>query len=95
MSNVEHIVLEIHDILKSYYKVARKRFTDDICKQAADYFLVTGPESPLKLFSPSFVNDLSENQLEVIAGEDASLKRRRAALEKEIRNLDAGRRVLI
>ena len=74
MSNVEHIVQEIHDILKSYYEVARKRFADSLCMQAADYHLVTGPRTPLKLFSPSFVHKLTPDQLEDIAGEDVTIK---------------------
>ena len=94
MSNTEHVVQEVHDILKSYYKVARKRFVDNVIMQAADYHLVTGPDSPLKLFSPSFVSDLSDEQLLEIAGEDAALKSKRAALNKEIADLEAGRKVL-
>ena len=95
MSNLNHIVREIHDILKSYYEVARKRFVDSLCMQAADYYLVTGPRTPLKLFSPSFVHKLSPEQLEDIAGEDLSVKRKRAALNKEIENLEAGKKVLL
>ena len=94
MSNVEHVVQEVHDILKSYYKVARKRFTDNLVMQAADYHLVTGPYSPLKLFSPTFVSELTDEQLLEIAGEDATLRSKRAALNKEIADLEAGRKVL-
>lgn len=94
MSNLEHVVQEIHDILKSYYKVARKRFTDNLCMQAANYHLVTGPESPLRLFSPSFVNRLSENQLAEIAGEDPVSRRRRGALNSEIEKLELAKKVL-
>jgi hypothetical protein len=94
ISNVEHIVQEIHDILKSYYKVARKRFTDNLCMQASDYYLITGPRSPLKLFSPTFVNELTEEQLAEIAGEDVGLRRKRAALMKEISGLEEGKSVL-
>jgi len=94
MSNTEHIVIEMHDILKSYYKVARKRFVDNLCMQAADYHLVTGPDSPLRLFSPQFVSELSEEQLSEIAGEDAALKRRRAVLNKAIKNLEEGKKIL-
>jgi hypothetical protein len=94
MSNVDHVVQEIHDILESYYVVAQKRFADNVCMQAVDYYIVTGPHSPLKLFSPSFVSGLSEEQLVEIAGEDAALKRKRAALNKEITDLDAAKRVL-
>lgn len=94
MSNVEYLVRDIHDILKSYYKVARKRFVDNVCIQASDYHLVTGPETPLKLFSPTFVSHLSPEQLEQIAGEDVAVKSRREALKKEIKDLEAGKKIL-
>ncbi|KAJ5459231.1 Dynamin [Penicillium desertorum] len=95
MSNVEHTVRDIHDILDSYYKVARKRFLDNVCMQAADHYLVTGPEAPMKLFSPSWVNDLSNERLEEIVGEGRALKRRRRQLQKEIEDLEAGKAVLM
>jgi hypothetical protein len=94
ISNTEHVVQEVHDILESYYKVARKRFVDNLCMQAADYHLVTGPDSPLRLFSPSFVTSLTEEQLMEIAGEDAALQRKRTALKKKIADLEAGKKVL-
>ena len=93
-SNSDHTVQDIHDILESYYKVARKRFVDNICMQAADHCLVTGSEAPMKLFSPSWVNGLSDNQLQKLAGEDNSTKRRRQKLQKEIGDLEAGRKCL-
>jgi hypothetical protein len=37
MGNVEHTTLDIHSILKSYYKVGRKRFVDTVCMQGTDY----------------------------------------------------------
>jgi hypothetical protein len=43
VSNTEHIIQDIHDILYSYYKVARKRFADNVVNQAIDHFLLTGP----------------------------------------------------
>ncbi|KAJ5318544.1 hypothetical protein N7476_004964 [Penicillium atrosanguineum] len=66
MSNLQQTVQDIHDILKSYYKVARKRFIDNMCMQAADYYLVTGSAAPMKLFSPSWVYNLSSEQLDQI-----------------------------
>ena len=94
MSNKEHNVRDLHDILKAYYKVARKRFVDNLCMQASNYFLVTGPDAPLKLFNPTFVSRLTAEQLEEIAGEDAAVKRRRKVLGKEIQNLEAGKKIL-
>jgi hypothetical protein len=95
MSNAEHTVQDLHDILQAYYKVARKRFVDNVCMQGADHFLVTGPEAPMKLFSPSWVNSLSDKFLEEIAGEEGNTKRRRLQLQKEIADLEDGRKILL
>ena len=95
MSNLDHTVRDIHDILDAYYKVARKRFVDNVCMQAADYYLVTGPEAPMKLFSPSWVNDLSDDRLEEIVGEGRASKRRRLQLQKEVEDLEVGKAVLL
>ena len=94
LSNVEHIVRDIHDILGSYYKVARKRFVDNLQMQAVHHHLVKGSTTPLKLFSPSFVSGLSAEQLEEIAGEDAALRRHCTTLTKEIEDLEAGKKIL-
>ena len=95
MSNSQHTVQDIRDILQSYYKVARKRFVDNVCMQAADHHLVTGAEAPMKLFSATWVNALSDDRLEDIAGEDMNSRRRRQQLRKEIKYLEAGRAVLL
>ena len=94
-SNTDHAIRDIHDILKSYYKVARKRFVDVICMQAVDHYLITGPDAPVKLFSPSFVSTLKEDQLDRIAGEDASTRRKREELRREIENLTNGKKILV
>lgn len=93
-SNVEHTVCDLHDILRSYYKVARKRFVDNVCMQAADFHLVTGPDTPVRVFSPAFVLDLTAEQLETIAGEDALTKRKRAEFIREIDSLEKGKKML-
>lgn len=95
MSNTKHTVQDIHDILKSYYKVARKRFIDNVCMQAADYYLVTGPAAPMELLSPSWVYTLSSEQLEEIAGEEDFVRRKRRQLEKQVKELEAGKRILL
>lgn len=93
-SNTDHTIRDLHDILKSYYKVARKRFVDVVCMQAVDHHLVTGPAAPVRLFSPSFVSGLNKEQLERIAGEDVSTKRKREELKREIENLTNGKKIL-
>lgn len=62
--------------------------------QVADNFLVTGDRSPLTLFSPAFVAGLTKEQLEDMAGEEASVKRQRAELEREVQRLEEGKKIL-
>lgn len=94
-SNTDHTIRDLHDILKSYYKVARKRFVDVVCMQAVDHYLLTGPTAPVRLFSPNFVSGLEEAQLDRIAGEDVSTKRKREELKREIENLRNGKKILV
>ena len=94
LSNMEHTVRDIHDILKSYYKVARKRFVDNVCVQGTDYHLITGPDTSLRVFTPQFVVELSAERLEAVAGEDITSIQQRKSVEKEIQSLTEGRRIL-
>lgn len=94
-TNLKFMIQDLHDILYAYYKVARKRFVDNVCMQGADYHLIAGPDTPLKVFTPAFVGSLSKEQLESIAGEDLSTRRKREELRNEITNLEKGRKVLI
>ena len=94
-SNADHIIRDLHDILKSYYKVARKRFVDVVCMQAVNHYLIEGSAAPVKLFSPIFVGGLKEDQLDRIAGEDISTRRKREELRREIENLTNGKKILV
>lgn len=94
MNNSEHTVENIHDILKAYYKIARERFVDTVCMQGSDYHLLTGDVSPLRIFGTSFVSGLSNVQLDLIAGEEVSVKQQRKSLMAEISALEKGRQLL-
>jgi hypothetical protein len=45
-SNVAHATETIHDTLEAYYRVAYKRFVDNVFSQAVDYKLLSGPRAP-------------------------------------------------
>ena len=94
MSNTDHIIQDIHDILHSYYKVARKRYVDNVVTQATTYFLIAGPETPLTLFSPTFVSSLTHEELEHVAGEAPRTRRERARLKRDIASLTEAKGVL-
>ncbi|KAI0126991.1 vacuolar sorting protein VPS1, dynamin [Xylariales sp. AK1849] len=94
MSNDDHTIQDLHDTLKSYYKVARKRFVDAICLQVVDHFLVSGITSPLWVFSPHFIGKMSDAELQLIAGDEDEIVSRRNMLETELGSLKAGERIL-
>lgn len=94
MSNTQQTVQDIHDILCSYYEVALKRFTDNVAAQAVIYDLLSGPETPLGVFSPAFVGGLTAEELQGIAGEAPSVRRKREQLVKEIESLTEAKTIV-
>ena len=86
---MDHTTGEIHDILLLYYKVAHKRFADNVYDQAVDHILLRGEESPLRVFCHEWVIGLYPEQLEAIAGEKPGIRERRKALIKKIEDLEA------
>jgi hypothetical protein len=93
-SNAEQVKEDIHDILESYYKVSCKRFVDLICRQAIEHFLLDGSGSPLKVLNPELIATLSDAQLDMIAGEDATTRQERERLKFEIQGLEAAMKIL-
>ncbi|KAI0840875.1 P-loop containing nucleoside triphosphate hydrolase protein [Hypoxylon sp. FL0890] len=94
MANSDHVREYMHDILEAYYKVSRKRFVDVVCQQAVNHYLLAGEGSPLKTFSTQMVLNLNEDQLDMIAAEDAPVKLRREKLGRDIKNFEDALRVL-
>ncbi|KAL2876182.1 hypothetical protein SGCOL_008543 [Colletotrichum sp. CLE4] len=86
-SNAEQVREDIHDILRSYYKVARKRFVAVVLQQTVFHFLLDAKTSPLKIFTPDLVMGLDDKQLHMIAGEHAATRDRREILARDIENL--------
>lgn len=83
-SNTAHAKEIIHDNLEAYYKVAYKRFVDNVFSQAVNYKLLSGPENPLQLFSEQWVLRLDATKLRGIAGESRRTREHRERLKKEI-----------
>ena len=69
LSNEDQAVNDIHDILKAYYKVALKRFTDNIVIQVVERCYL-GPEGPAKSISAEYIGGLSDTDLANLAAEN-------------------------
>ncbi|KAI0457535.1 interferon-induced GTP-binding protein Mx2 [Xylaria acuta] len=92
--NAKQVREHMHDLLSSYYGVARQRFVDVIYQQAVNHYLLFGEKSPLKIFNTELVLSLNEEQLDMIAAEDAPVKQRREKLVRDIDNLVEALKVL-
>jgi hypothetical protein len=79
LSNEESAVYDIHDILNAYYKVAMKRFVDNVTLQVTERHYM-GPNGPLKYFSPAYVGGLSDDELKNLAGESKATTMERERL---------------
>ena len=78
LSNQDQAIFDIHDILKAYYKVAKKRFVDNIVIQLVERCYIK--KGPLTLFTPEFVVELQDDDLQIIASEDLLSQARREEL---------------
>lgn len=93
-ANGQQVCEDIHDILKSYYEISRKRFVDTICQQVIDHYLLHGKGSPVHIFGPELILSMDDVRLEMIAGEDSMTRGQREKLTTEMQNLDAALKVL-
>ncbi|KAI4153970.1 MAG: hypothetical protein LQ340_001964 [Diploschistes diacapsis] len=94
LSNEDQAVEDLHDILRSYYKLSRKQFVDAISKGAVDFLLLTVKDGPLRVCSPEFVGALPDKDLEQIAGESTEDISVRANLARELSVLQEGQKIL-
>lgn len=78
-------VLEIHDFLCIYGKVAQEHFIADVQNMALD--LIRGGWSPIQTMSAEWVEALSDDAVNYFAAESRQNQRKRAALLEEIRQL--------
>jgi hypothetical protein len=86
-SNMKHFVQDIHEILKSIYKVCRMTFLACVCRQLVIHYLLDCDENPLALFSSMLTSQLSANALDEFTGEASVLKRSWPQLTKEVASL--------
>ncbi|EFQ30962.1 dynamin family protein [Colletotrichum graminicola M1.001] len=84
----------IHDVLKCYYDIASARFSDTVCSQVIDYFLLSAETSPLNVLSSNRILKMTAEQLEMVAGEDAVSKATREMLKNDIKLFEQARKVL-
>lgn len=88
-SNDDQAVDDIHDILKSFYKVAMKRFNDNVVVQVVERCIL-GDEGAFQALIPEIIGDMSDRALEDIAGENYAISSARNKLVSKIDRFQRG-----
>ena len=92
LSNEDQAVNDIHDILKAYYKVALKRFMDNIVLQIVERHYL-GPEGPVKAISPEYFGGLSDPKLADLAAENYATSSMRTDLNYKLSRLEGALKI--
>ena len=79
-------IIELHDMLRTYYELAAQHVVDSISKQIIDPF-ITGDGSPLKFFNRKYVEEMTDENVEKIAAETPDVVLERKELEEKIQRL--------
>jgi hypothetical protein len=87
LSNEDQAVNDIHDILKAYYRVALKRFTDNIVLQVVERCYL-GTHGPVKSLSPEYVGSLEDADLSNIAAENYATASTRTEISSKLVRLE-------
>ncbi|EXJ75418.1 uncharacterized protein A1O5_02114 [Cladophialophora psammophila CBS 110553] len=92
LGNEDQAVYDIHDILKAYYKVAIKRFMDNVVMAVVErWWLALG--GFVGMFDGEFVGNLSDEDLASIAAENHSTTHARADLKEKLRRFEEAHRI--
>ncbi|KFX93332.1 hypothetical protein O988_06868 [Pseudogymnoascus sp. VKM F-3808] len=87
LSNEDQAVNDIHDILKAYYKVALKRYMDNVVLQVIERIYL-GSNGPVRAISPEYVGTLSDTELADIAAESYATSSTRTEIGYKLQRLD-------
>lgn len=80
-------IYEIHDWLFSFWKVAFPRFVDNVIIQVVERHLLS-QNGPLRLFNRDWVDDLSDEDLQRLAGEDEATTNERQSIKDKLQGLN-------
>ncbi|KAJ4256674.1 hypothetical protein NW762_008770 [Fusarium torreyae] len=82
----KNMVLDVHDVLKVYYKLSLEAFIRTINNTIIESF-ISFEEGPVLGLNTNRILGLSEEEIEMIGGENESTARRRRELEQDIKKL--------
>nr|CEG05319.1 unnamed protein product [Fusarium clavum] len=82
----KNMVIDVHDVLKVYYKIALDAFIRNINMHVIQSF-VTAKDGPVWGLNTNRILGLSEEEMRIVGGENENTARRRKELEHDIEKL--------
>ena len=79
-------VFAVHDWLWAYWRICLPRFVDNVIIQVVERHLLSS-KGPLKLFNRHWINRLSDEELEDLAGEDEAIVNERKMVKEKLEGL--------
>ncbi|KAH6955548.1 P-loop containing nucleoside triphosphate hydrolase protein [Fusarium avenaceum] len=81
-----NMVIDVHDVLKVYYKISLDAFIRNINMHVIQAF-VTAEDGPVRGLNTNRILGLSEDEMKIVGGENENTARRRKELEQDIGKL--------
>ncbi|RKK24413.1 hypothetical protein BFJ65_g2354 [Fusarium oxysporum f. sp. cepae] len=82
----KNMVLDVHDVLKVYYKLSLDAFIRTINNTVIESF-ISGQDGPVLGLNTNRILSLSEDEMKIVGGENENTARRRKELEHDIEKL--------
>ncbi|KAF9775009.1 hypothetical protein IL306_006932 [Fusarium sp. DS 682] len=82
----KNMVLDVHDVLKVYYKLSLDAFIRTINNTVIESF-ISGQDGPVLGLNTNRILSLSEDEMKIVGGENENTARRRKELEQDIEKL--------
>ncbi|KAL6913790.1 hypothetical protein ACHAPO_002243 [Fusarium lateritium] len=82
----KNMVVDVHDVLKVYYKISLDAFIRNVNMHVIQSF-VTAEDGPVWGLSTNRILGLSEEEMKIVGGENENTARRRKELEHDIEKL--------
>ncbi|GKU17740.1 unnamed protein product [Fusarium langsethiae] len=82
----KNMVVDVHDVLKVYYKISLDAFIRNVNMHVIQSF-VTAEDGPVWGLSTNRILGLSEEEMRIVGGENENTVRRRKELEHDIKKL--------
>ena len=94
LSNEASAIHDIHDTLQAYYKVALKRFIDNVKVQVVERCLF-GSTGMTSVFTTDYVSRLLPAELENLVGEDFNTSTTRTTLQMQIERMEQAKKICV